>query len=407
MAVRRVAMFSMHTSPLAQPGTGDGGGMNVYVRTLATSLARAGVECDVLTRADAPGLPPVVEVERGVRVVHLRAGPPAPVGRHDLAELTDEMVDAALAHGAEGGYDALHANYWVSGAVAHQLKHRLSLPLVSTFHTLARVKADVGVDDDPARRARVEAETIACSDLVVASTAAEADQLVELYGAERTRIEVVPPGVDHEVFRPGDRAAARARLGLGDGPVLLFVGRIQPLKRVDLAVRCLAALDRHPTAELVVVGGPSGRDGEAEERRVRDLVGRLGVGDRVRFVAPQPHARLASYYRAADVCLVPSRTESFGLVALEAAACGTPVVAAAVGGLCSIVDHGVTGFLVEGREPAEFAAPVDVLLRDPDLAARTGAAAQAHSRRYAWSITAARFRRLYADLTARALVRCS
>jgi D-inositol-3-phosphate glycosyltransferase len=410
MPLRRLAVLSVHTSPLAQPGSGDGGGMNVYVRALAAALARAGVECDVLTRRDHPGQPSVVVVEPGFRVVHLDAGPAEPVAKHALVELVPELIDASLDHiGREDDpYDVLHANYWISGAVGHRLKHALELPLAVTFHTLARVKADAGVDDDPHERARVEQETISCADLVLASTAAERDQLAALYGAPPDRVEIVPPGVDHEVFHAGPaggRAADRAALGLDDAPALLFAGRIQPLKGADLAVRTLAALpDRR--AVLLVVGGPSGVEGTTELERLHALVHRLGLSDRVRFVPPQPHERLARFYRAVDVCLVPSRAESFGLVALEAAACGTPVVAAAVGGLPSLVDDGVTGFLVDGRDPLDFAGPVASLLDDRELAEKIGASAQVRSRRYAWSMTAARLRRLYADLLAREPVSC-
>jgi D-inositol-3-phosphate glycosyltransferase len=410
MSLRRLAVLSVHTSPLAQPGAGDGGGMNVYVRALASALARAGVGCDVLTRRDHPGQPEIVEVEPGFRVVHLAAGPPEAVPKQALVDLVEPLATATLDHlvGHDLSYDALHANYWISGALGHRLKHELDVPLVATFHTLARVKADAGVDDDPARRARVEQDTINCTDLMLASTADEREQLVDLYGAERDRIEIVPPGVDHEVFAPvdaGTRQSARAALDLGDHPTLLFVGRIQPLKGADLAVRTLAALD-HPRAVLLVVGGPSGADGPAELERLHRLVREHDLTGRVRFVPPQPHERLATFYRAADVCLVPSRTESFGLVALEAAACGTPVAAAGVGGLRSLVDDGVTGFLVDGRDPADFAGPVARLLSEPALAAAMAANAEARSRRYAWSITAARLRRLYADLLAREPVSC-
>ena len=396
----------MHTSPLAQPGAGDGGGMNVYVRALASALARAGVECDVYTRTEHPRQSPVVHVEPGFRVLHIDAGPRTPVSKHALHQLVEPFIDAATERMLTSEpVEVLHGNYWLSGAVAHRLKHALDLPLVATFHTLARVKAEAGLDDDPEHRTRVEHEVVACADLMLASTDDERLQLATLYDADAKRIEIVPPGVDHTVFWSGDRGAARHRLGLGASRVLLFVGRIQPLKGVDLAVRCLAALD-DPKAVLVIVGGPSGADGPSELARVQALAADLRVGSQIRWVAPQRHERLADYYRAADVCIVPSRSESFGLVALEAAACGTPVVAAAVGGLQSLVDHETTGFLVEGRNAADYATPVERLLRDSALAAEMGAVAAARSFRYSWSMTAAKLRRLYGDLVSRALVRC-
>lgn len=404
--MRRLAVISLHTSPLAQPGAGDGGGMNVYVRELSTALAQAGVACDVYTRAWRRGLSPVVEADEGVRVHHLRAGPLGPVAKDDLPALVKEFTDGVEVSLETDRPDVLHANYWLSGVAGHDLKHRLELPLVSTFHTLSRVKAEEASLEEEVQRARAETQVIGCSDAILASSEDEAAQLVRLYGADRSRIEVVPLGVDHVVFSPGDRLAARAALGLGlNRPIVLFVGRIQPLKGVDVAVRTLAALGHRPL--LVVVGGPSGADGNRELRAVRSLVSELGLDPQVRFVPPQPHEGLANYYRAADVCVVPSRSESFGLVALEAAACGTPVVAASVGGLRSLVADGRTGFLVEGRDPAAFAARVSELLDDPQLASQLGAAASDRAKRYCWSTTAARLRRLYSDLTARRLVECS
>jgi len=376
------------------------------VRALASALTRAGVSCDVYTRAEDPNQVPVVEVEPGFRVVHVEAGTLAPVPRYELPGLVDTFVDATTRLlDASAPVEVLHANYWLSGAVAHRLKHLRDLPMVATFHTLARVKADAGVDDDPDQRARTEHDVIACADLMLASTDAERDQLEMHYGAVAERVEIVPPGVDHSVFFPADAGVAKGRLGLDGRRTLLFAGRIQPLKGVGMAVRCLAEL-HDPEAMLMVVGGPSGADGDEELARVRALARDLGVAANVRFVPPQPHSRLADFYRAADVCIVPSRAESFGLVALEAAACGTPVVAASVGGLRSLVDDGTTGFLVEGRDPAAYAAPVATLLDDPELAAEIGATASARSRRYSWSTTAARLRRLYGDLVARGLVRC-
>ena len=405
MTVRSLAILSYHTSPLAQPGEGDGGGMNVYVRSLASALARAGVACDVYTRAEHPEQPPVVVVEPNVRVFNIEAGPRGPVPKEKLGDLVDDFTTAMLAKIRSCGraYEAIHANYWLSGQVAHRLKHELGLPMIVTFHTLARVK---GEKDEPMGRAEREAEIIRCSDLILASTPLEAGQLKDLYDGSPERIEVLPPGVDHGVFRPGDQASARRRLGLPGDRVLLFVGRVQPLKGLDLAVECLAELEDDGTV-LWVVGGPSGADGPGEVARVGALAERLGVAERVLFLAAQPHEQLADFYRAADVCLVPSRSESFGLVALEAAACGTPVVAAKVGGLRSIVEDGVTGFLVQDRDPLDWATPVALLLDDPDLAHQMGAQAAARSGRWSWCMTAARLRRMFGDLVERTPVECS
>jgi len=403
--LRTLAVLSLHTSPLAQPGSGDSGGMNVYVRELVSSLAQAGVRSVVYVRRWRDDLPDHVDVEPGFRLVHVPAGP-EDLPKEKLPEVVDEFtawVGRDLR--ALGDVDAIHANYWLSGLAGHQLKHELDLPLVSTFHTLARVKAENG-DPEPQRRVDAEIEVIACSDSILASCPAEATQLVELYGARRDRIELVPPGVDHAFFSPGDRGGARQALGLAaDHPVLLFVGRIQPLKGLDVAIEALAR-SRHEDAVLVAVGGASGIDGDREASHAHELVARFGLQDRVRFVPPQPHHLLSTYYRAADVCVVPSRSESFGLVALEAAACGTPVVAAAVGGLRTLVDHGRTGFLVDERDPAWYAASIDELLDSPARAAAMADAAAELARGYTWSTTAARLRRLYADLTARSLVRC-
>jgi D-inositol-3-phosphate glycosyltransferase len=406
--VPAVAILSMHTSPLAQPGAGDGGGMNVYVRELSSALTRAGIECDVFTRAEASDVADVVTVEPGLRVHHVTAGPRAEVPKDDLPAYVDAFADGVrdvLTARSMHRVEAIHANYWLSGVAGHRLKHELGLPLVSTFHTLARVKAETS-GPEPDERTRAEAQIIGCSDAILASCGDEAAQLGRLYDAQPSRIELVPPGVEHAFFSPGPRAGARSALGLGDHPVLLFAGRIQPLKGVDVAVAALAALG-DTDAVLVVVGGASGVDGPAEVERVHKLCADLGVADRVRFVEPQPHHLLSTYYRAADVVLVPSRSESFGLVALEAAACGVPVVASAVGGLRTLVDHGRTGFLVEGRDPSAFAAYVAEVLDNPQLASSLGDAAATRARRYTWSTSAARLRRLYADLGARRLVECA
>src|SRR5580704_2538039 len=419
--MRRLAVLSLHTSPLAQPGTGDGGGMNVYVRELTAALARSGVACDVFTRAWSADLPPVVEVEPGLRVHHVPAGPLDVLPKESLPAVVDEFtagvlqrMAAAPMSGGDGGgglpYTSVHANYWLSGLSGHVIKHELNLPLVCTFHTLDRVKAESMPEeveaDMPHRRAEAEASIIECSDAVLASCSVEAEQIASLYGGEPGRIRIVPPGVDHAFFGPGHRPQARRALGLPlDGRLLLFVGRIQPLKCADVAIETLAELldGGSEPYRLVVVGGPSGPHGEKALQGLFDLADARGVRDHVHFVDPQPHELLSSYYRAADVCLVPSRSESFGLVALEAAACGTPVVANAVGGLSTLIDHGRTGFLVEDPTPERYAAAVR-RFDEPLMAERLSTASVLRARQYTWRAAAHALVDLHDELTASRLV---
>ena len=396
-------MISLHTSPLLQPGAGDSGGMNVYVRELVSSLAQAGIQCTTYTRADRAGLPAEVVVEPNHLVVHVEAGPHH-LPKEALPDFVDEFTDRVLEHlRANGGADVVHANYWLSGVAAHRIKHELDIPFVSTFHTLARVKAEGG-DPEPLWRDRAEAELINCADAICVSCREEEQQFRRLYGDPQGQLEIIAPGVEHALFGPGDRTGARRAIGVDDdSPLLLFVGRIQPLKGPDVAIRALDALGR-PEARLFVVGGASGSAGDGELERVHQLVDELGLHDQVQFVEPQPHHILSTYYRAADVVVVPSRSESFGLVALEAAACGTPVVASAVGGLQSLVDDGRTGFLLEDRSPIDFAKAIAEILDSPALADSMAWAAASRAERYTWGFAAARLRRLYVDLTARQLV---
>ena len=416
--MRRLAVLSLHTSPLAQPGTGDGGGMNVYVRELTSALARSDVACDVFTRAWSPDLPPVVDVEPGLRVHHVPAGPLQVLPKESLPAVVDEFTAGVLERMAatpagELPYTSVHANYWLSGLSGHVIKHELNLPLVCTFHTLDRVKAESMPEeveaDMPHRRAEAEASIIECSDAVLASCTVEADQIASLYGGEPGRIRIVPPGVDHAFFGPGHRPQARRALGLPlGGRLLLFVGRIQPLKCADVAIETLAEL-RESGGEpyrLVVVGGPSGPHGEKSLQGLHDAADARGVRDHVHFVAPQPHELLSSYYRAADVCIVPSRSESFGLVALEAAACGTPVVASAVGGLTTLVDHGHTGFLVDEPDPVAYAAAVRRTFDEPLAAERFSTASVLRARRYTWRAAARTLVELHDELAAGRLVEC-
>ena len=406
--MRRVAVISLHTSPLLQPGSGDSGGMNVYVRELVSSLSQTGVECITFTRADREGLAPEVQVEPNHRVVHVEAGPHH-LPKEALADVSDQFCHGVMEwFRTNGTPDIIHGNYWLSGVVGHHLKHELGVPFVSTFHTLARVKAEGG-DPEPEWRDRAEAEIIQCSDAICVSCVEEEDQFRRLYGNPHGRIEIIAPGVEHAFFAPGDQRGARGAIDADlDVPLIVFVGRIQPLKGPDVAIQALADVRRrgHPTATLVIVGGASGQDGDVETQRAHDLVDELGLHDHVLFVPPQPHHVLSSYYRAADLVVVPSRSESFGLVALEAAACGTPVVASAVGGLLSLVDDGVTGRLISGRNPSDYGAAMAQILDDADLRNAMGVAARERASHYTWHAAAARLRSLYEKLAASALVSC-
>ena len=377
--------------------------MNVYVRELVSGLAQAGVVCRVYVRRWADGLPQRVAVEPGFEVVHVPAGA-VDLDKEDLVNHVDKFAHWVARDLESFRPDVIHANYWLSGVAGRILKQQLHLPLLTTFHTLARVKATAG-DFEPEARARAEAAVMSCADVVLANAQAEAEQLIEFYDCEPERIEIVPPGVDHALFSPGNQAGARWALGTDDRPLLLFVGRIQPLKGVDVAVKTLAAIERQD-ARLWIVGGASGNDGDTEMDRINRLMDELGVRHRVEFKPPVPHHLLSTYYRAADVTLVPSRSESFGLVALESAACGTPTVASAVGGLLSLVEHGHSGYLVESRNAAGYAAWVDAILEDPVLARRLSVSAAALAQTFTWSTSAARLRRLYEDLTQSNLAPC-
>jgi D-inositol-3-phosphate glycosyltransferase len=381
--------------------------MNVYVRELSSALARLGHDVDVYTRRDSAQVRDVEFVEPGFRVHYVTAGPATPLERDDLANFVGEFTDAVKTlFRCSGTPDAIHANYWLSGLVGHRLKHELNIPLVMTFHTLERVKADTfeAESDD---RAFQEAAIVACADAVLASCDVEAAQFVRLYNAEPSRVHVVPLGVEHAFFSPGYRPQARRALGLdGDAAMLLFAGRLQELKGADLALETLIELRRRGRhAMLAIVGGPSGPDGAAILNRLHRRVAEAGVIDQVTFVAPQAHQLLSSWMRAADVTLVPSHAESFGLVALESSACGTPVVASDVGGLTTLIEQGVTGFLVAERDAAHWADVVELAL-DAENALALSNAAVLRARRYTWRRAAESLAALLDQLSSESLVRC-
>jgi D-inositol-3-phosphate glycosyltransferase len=405
---RRVATISVHTSPLDQPGTGDAGGMNVYIVELSRRLAALGIEVDIFTRTTSSTLDPVVELVPGVTVRHVNAGPFEGLSKNDLPAQLCAFTSGVLRAEAvrePGWYDVVHSHYWLSGQVGWLAKERWGVPLVHSFHTLAKVKnAAMAEDDDPEPTAREigEAQVVEAADRLVASTSDEAAELVSLYGADPARIAVVAPGVDLDTYRPGPRAEAKASLGLApDSVLLLFVGRIQPLKAPDVLVRAAAELvARDPALRsrlvVAVVGGPSGT-GTRDPSHLADLAARLGVADVVRLEPPVAPERLVAYYRAAEAVVVPSYNESFGLVALEAQACGTPVVAAAVGGLRTAVADGVSGVLVGGHDPGQWATVLARLVDDPAERARLAAGAREHASRFGWAATAAGVLQVYRD----------
>ncbi|WP_007514317.1 MULTISPECIES: D-inositol-3-phosphate glycosyltransferase [Pseudofrankia] len=396
---RRVAMLSMHTSPLEQPGTGDAGGLNVYVVELSRQLAALGTEVEVFTRATNSGLPPVAQLHPGVTVRHVPAGPFEEMQRAELPPLICAFTADVLRAEAErepGWFDLVHAHYWLSGQVGLTAARRWGVPLIHTAHTLAKVKnRSLAAGDLPEPTARVlgEQEVVAAATRLVASTTEEARHLVELYGADPHAVDVVAPGVDLEVFRPGEQAAARRRIGLPkDGHLLLFVGRIQPLKAPDVLLHATAELLRRDgrlreSLTVAVVGGPSGSGLDRPDALVK-LAADLGISDVVLFRPPVPRAELADWFRAATAVIVPSHSESFGLVAIEAQACGTPVVAAAVGGLRTAVADGQSGVLIGERDPAAYADVLARLLAQPGWRRQLSTGARAHASSFGWSATA-------------------
>jgi D-inositol-3-phosphate glycosyltransferase len=384
--IERVALVSIHTSPLDRPGSGDAGGMNVYVDALARTLVSRGVRVDVFTHGDA-GATTVIP---GYDVVGI------PAQGADRAEAVSAFTEGIVKWAAQNGatYDVVHSHYWLSGWSGVLLGDHLEVPLAISFHTLGRVKEATRTPGEPREslvRIAAETEVVARAQCMVASTPADAADLIEHYQASPERICVSPPGVDHTVFTPGDRSAARVAFGLDDGPVVGFVGRIQALKGVDVAIRAVA---RIAGCRLLVVGGPSGPDGETEFESLRRLAEDLAPG-RVVFHGPMEHAQVVDAYRACDAIVVPSHSESFGLVALEAMATGIPVVASRVGGLPYVVVDGASGYLVPGHDPDHYADALESILLDPVRADELSAGALKRAGEFSWEVTVDRLLELY------------
>jgi D-inositol-3-phosphate glycosyltransferase len=408
---KRVAMLMIHTSPLEQPGIGDAGGMNVYVVETAKRMARSGTEVDIFTRATSSKLPPRVELAPGVSVVHLSGGPFEGLPKEELpGQLC--VLAAALARveakHERGYYDVVHSHYWLSGQLGMIAAQSWGVPLVHTMHTMAKVKNQSlaeGDNPEPSGRAVGEEQVVAAADALIANTEAEAAHLVGLYGACPDRVHVVPPGVDLEKFSPAGIAgkqAARKQLGIrADALLLSFVGRVQPHKGPEVLIRAAAEMLQHDPSlrtrlVVAIVGGASGSN--LEPQRLRELTNWLGLNEVIRFEEPANGDMLPNWYRASDIVSVPSYSESFGLVALEAQACGTPVVASAVGGLRTAVCDGISGLLVDGHDPKSWASVLLRLVHEPERRALLAAGALKHAERFDWERTSSATLGVYEEI---------
>src|SRR5260221_10057975 len=403
----RVAMLSLHTSPLARLGrTRDAGGMNVYVRELSRELGRNGILVDVFTRWTDPNDPPIEPLGERARLIRMQAGPTAALPTSALAVHVDEFARRIMRFAQRNGhpYDVVHSHYWLSGVAGLTLTRAWDVPHVAMFHTVERLKGErmgAAAELSPASQLRAECEGVIAgtADCVTVPSSHERDQLQRLYGVSGVRIEIIPCGVDLRTFRPATpehRSAARAALGVGSEPILLAVGRLDPIKGSDLLLESVAAM-RTPATLILIGGNP---DGDPELDLLRGRAAELGLAGRVRLPGAEPQERLPLYYHAADALVVASRYESFGLVAVEALACGTPVVAAKVGGLPSIVRDGVNGVLIPWRQPETFAQELDALLNDAPRLHRLRAAARASGRQFDWRRIGDQVRGVYQELTA-------
>jgi D-inositol-3-phosphate glycosyltransferase len=405
---RRIGLISVHTCPLAALGGKETGGMNVYVREVARHLGRLGLEVDVFTRSQTPGVPEIVPLGAGARVVHIEAGPQRPVPPVEIVADLGAFIDGveAFQRRTPGGYALLHGHYWLSGLAAVELARRFGgTPVVQMFHTLGVVRnalADNLEDRVPQVRLDAEARVAGLADRIVAATSLERAELGWYCGADDDRVRTIPCGVDVDLFSPGDAAAARARLGLDAEWVLLFVGRPAPIKGLESLLNALARLkaDGYARADvrLLIVGGDRDEGRDDERARLRARADALGVGDWVDFKGPQLQPALPEYYRAADLCLVPSHHESFGMAALEAMACGATVVASRVGGLATTIQDGVTGVLVPPRDDVALAAAIASLLADEPRRRALGRHAARWAQGFAWPSVARALVDVYDEL---------
>ena len=411
--IKRIAMLSVHTCPLAALGGKETGGMNVYVRDLSRELGRRGIYVDVFTRSQNPAVPRVSDaLGQGGRTIHLPAGPEAPYDKNLVFDHLPEFVEGVKGFAQKEGiaYDLIHSHYWLSGWVARELRKSWGSPIIQMFHTLGRLKNTVAQSEEEreaARRIEVETEIMSFADRIVAATTVEKEQMTQLYGADPARIAVIPCGVDLSLFRPIPTDEARERLDICDrSHVVLFVGRIERLKGIDTLLEAMAIVVRDlPNWQekicVCIVGGDASEDSamvDKEMQRLQDLRTELGIADLVTFLGAQAQDALPDHYSAADVVVMPSYYESFGMVALEAMACGTPVIASQVGGLSFTVQDGVTGFLAPGQDPPALAKKITLLLENQALRNKLGAQGIQWARQHSWARIADQVISLYSDL---------
>ena len=391
----RIALVSVHGCPLARLGEKDSGGMNVYLLQLAKELGSLGLTADVFTRFHDPNDPEIVDLGPGSRVIHIKAGPWYE-SKEGIYPLLPEFVDNMLSFQRERGlaYDLYHSHYWLSGEVVSRLNQHVRLPHIASFHTLGEAKIRARAEENESIvRIRSERDTLHRADRIVAVSEHERGNMIDFYEAPGDRIQVIPCGVDMDVFKPMPKDEARRELGLGDENVLLYVGRVQPLKGPELLLESVARMGLNEGLKVLIVGGDV--TGDEEVTKVRRLAGELGIGHMVSFEGTVPHKRLVHYYNAADLCVVPSFYESFGLVAAEAMACGTPVVATAVGGLPETVKDGLNGSLIRSRNPEALAEKISLLLNDVRLRGLLASRARESVAALNWPTVASRVAGLY------------
>jgi D-inositol-3-phosphate glycosyltransferase len=397
----RIAEISVHSCPRRSPGSGDVGGMNLYILTLSHEMNKLGVEVDIFARWHDPDEPEIIKINERTRLIHIRAGEPGDISKTDIYNCLPEFEANLLAFLQREGtkYDIIRSHYWTSAIIGERMKKQLGIPDIVTFHTLGEVKNRAsGTEEEPELRIQSEKEIVATADCIVTSTMEEKNNLIRLYGSQPEKVRIIPGGVDLDLFRPIDREKARSELDLeAYRRVLLFAGRLQPFKGLELLLRAMTHLPNHGTTQLLVVGGNAGKTDELV--KMNSLVKKLGISSMVTFVGAVEHEKMPTFYNAADICVVPSFHESFGLVAVEALASGTPVVASRAGGLAMIVQDGENGYLFDERSPEVLATYLCLLMSENEIREAMASSARQSVMKYNWSSTAKQLLQVYRELS--------